>query len=212
MTNQQTSGPTVSSTPMSEARSYANLAAANDYWDILPQASTASTRAPSTTSSANVSHPLSPIPIHPRILVEERALDSYQNILFSIIHFWRSASAWPRHLTIVSHQFKRRRLTEAHCTALSFPLAKVKFVGINPPGVPEVVDREEEAVAEWIADPQGMSENLRAKRRRRNKWDVVQTIFLSDEERGKSGVETRLVDGGREEVLVERGWRPWGQD
>lgn len=91
-------------------------------------------------------------------------------------------------------------------------MAEVKFVGINPPGVPEVVDREEDAVAEWIANPQGMSENLRAKRQGRNKWGVAQTIFLNDEERTRSGMETRLVDGGKEEVLVEGGWRPWGQD
>lgn len=178
---------------------------------MLPLSATASTKTSSAPLSG-ISHPLSPTPIHHRILLEERALDSYQNILFSIIHFWRSTSAWPRHLTIVSHQFKRRRLAEAHCTALSFPLANVKFVGINPPGVPEVLDREEAAVTEWIADPYGMSENLRTKRQGRNKWDVAQTLFLDDEERSRSGVETRLVDGGKEEVLIERGQRPWGRD
>lgn len=85
-------------------------------------------------------------------------------------------------------------------------------MGINPPGVPEVVDREEGAVAEWLADPQGISESLRAKRKGRNKWDVVQTLFLDDKERAKSTVETTLVDGGREEVLVEGVLRPWGRD
>lgn len=75
-----------------------------------------------------------------------------------------------------------------------------------------MVSREEDAVAEWISDPQGMSENLRAKRRGRNKWDIAQTLFLDDQERTRSGVATRLVDGGREEVLVEGGLRPWGSD
>lgn len=88
----------------------------------------------------------------------------------------------------------------------------VRFVGINPPGVPEVVGREEDAVAEWIADPQGMSENLRAKRQGRNCWNVAQTLFLDDEERVKSGIETRLVNQGRDEVLVEGALRPWGRD
>ena len=72
-------------------------------------------------------------------------MDSYQNILFSIIQFWRSTSRWPNSLTIVSHAFKRRRLVEAHCSAIAFPLEKVQFIGINPPGIPEVVDQEEEA-------------------------------------------------------------------
>lgn len=112
----------------------------------------------------------------------------------------------------MSHAFKRRRLTEAHCSALFFPLDRVKFVGINPPGVPEVLDGEGDVVAQWIADPQGMSESLRTKRQGRNKWDVVQTLFLDDREKAKSGVQTRLVNEGREEVLVEGGVMPWGRD
>ncbi|ROV90523.1 hypothetical protein VPNG_10052 [Cytospora leucostoma] len=200
--------PTVPSIRLSEGRSYATLAAANNYWNLLGPASSAT----STSSKSPSDLPLLNIPLHPRILVEERALDSYQNILFSIIHFWRSTSHWPSHLTIVSHQFKRRRLTEAHCTALSFPLDHVRFIGINPPGVPEIVGREEDAVAEWIADPQGMSENLRAKRQGRNCWDVAQTLFLDDEERVKSGIETRLVNQGSDEVLVEGALRPWGRN
>ncbi|ROV92757.1 hypothetical protein VMCG_09070 [Cytospora schulzeri] len=205
-------GPTVLSTPISEGRSYANLAAANNYWDLLSSESTSASEATFSASLFNPLHPLSPMPLHPRVLVEERALDSYQNILFSIIHFWRSTSRWPGYLTVVSHQFKRRRLTEAHCTAVAFPLDRVSFVGINPPGVPEVVGREQDAVAEWIADPQGISESLRTKRQGRNKWDVAQTLFYDDEERAKSGVETILLDGGREEILVDGGLRPWGRD
>lgn len=75
-----------------------------------------------------------------------------------------------------------------------------------------MVSREEDAVAQWLADPQGMSDNLRAKRHGRNKWGVVQTLFLDNKERSKSGVETRLVDGDKEEILVEGSLRPWGRD
>lgn len=56
-------GPTRKETPLSEARSYANLAAANDYFGLLPDTGdTAST-------TAQQAHPLSPIPLHRRILV-----------------------------------------------------------------------------------------------------------------------------------------------
>lgn len=158
------------------------------------------------------------MPTHPRIQVEERALDSYQNILFSLIHFWRSGSPahtrWPDRLTIVSHAFKRRRLVEAHCAAIGFPLDRVKFLGLNPPGVPEVVGAEERAVEEWMRDPQGQSDGLRGKRLKRNPWGVAQTLFLGDEERKKSDMETRLVDAGdgaQEEVLVDGGLRPWAE-
>lgn len=198
------SGPTAASNPISEARSYANLAAANTYWGLLdspPEPPTITTR----------SHPFSPIPLHPRIECEERAMDSYQNILFSIIQFWRSTSRWPNSLTIVSHAFKRRRLVEAHCNAIVFPLEKVHFVGINPPGVPEVVDREEDAVNEWLKDPQGQSDSLKAKRARRNLWGVSQSLFSSQDERHRSGIATKLLEDG-DEILLEGVARPWGRD
>lgn len=204
------SGPTHKSTPLSEARSYANLAAANNYFDLLPPSPPSS----SSPSPQHKPHPLSPIPLHPRVLVEERALDSYQNILFSIVHFWRShpAALWPRRLTIVSHDFKRVRLTDEHCAALAFPLGRVRFVGINPPGLALVdgtLPQEAAAVRSWREDRHGMSPDLAAKRRRRNVYGVEQRLFLSDEERARSGVLTKLVDDGREEVLVDGGPRPW---
>lgn len=206
-------GPTVPSTPLSEARSYASLAAANSYWGLLPD----------TTTSPQTHH--DPALHHPRIELEERALDSYQNILFSVIQFWRRTgySHWPTHLTIVSHAFKRRRLVSAHCAALRFvngdhhyhpqPQRGVTFVGINPPGVPEVVDNEEKAVEAWLHDPQGQSSGLRDKRRGRNPWKVSQTLFLDEAERERSGLRTRLMENEdvREEVLVDGDARPWEQ-
>lgn len=138
-------------------------------------------------------------------------MDSYQNILFSIIQFWRSTSRWPNCLTIVSHAFKRRRLVEAHCDAIAFPLEKVHFIGINPPGIPEVVDQEEEAVSGWLKDPQGQSDSLKTKRARRNLWGVSQSLFKSEDERQRSCIATKLLEDG-EEVLVEGGMRPWGRD
>ncbi|PSR80565.1 Mur ligase [Coniella lustricola] len=207
-------GPTAASTSLSEARSYHNLAIANGYWDILP------------ASSSPPPHPSpspSPLPCHhPRILLEERALDSYQNILFSILHFWRTATpnkpahtAWPSRLTIVSHAFKRTRLVDAHsCSPLSlaFPRDAVDFIGINPPGVPLVLGNEQRAVEEWLVDPQGWeSEGLRKKRDGRNPWGLEQLLFLAEDERKRSGIVTRFVDGGKGEVLdVAQGGRwPW---
>lgn len=138
-------------------------------------------------------------------------MDSYQNILFSVIQFWRSASRWPSSLTIVSHAFKRRRLVESHCNALNFPLEKVQFVGINPPGIPEVVDQEEDAVNEWVKDPQGQSDGLKTKRTRRNLWGVSQRLFENEDERQRSGIATKLLEDG-EEILAEGESRPWGRD
>lgn len=155
---------------------------------------------------------MSPIPLHPRVDCEERALDSYQNILFSIIQFWRRTSRWPSSLTIVSHAFKRRRLVEAHCGAIAFPLDRVRFVGLNPPGVPDVVDREEEAVDEWLRDPQGQSDGLKSKRARRNPWGVSQRLFVDEVERRRGGVGTRVLEDGEEILLLGEGsGAPWGR-
>lgn len=150
------------------------------------------------------------MPLHPRVQVEERALDSHQNILFSVVQFWRNCgSIWPSRLTVVSHAFKRRRLTDEHCAAISFPLEHVDFIGINPPTVPPVLPQEEAAVEVWRGDPHGLAEPLREKRRARNRWGVDQTLFLSDDERRRSGIKTELIDDGKEEVLVDGGLRPW---
>ncbi|KAJ4390428.1 hypothetical protein N0V85_007233, partial [Neurospora sp. IMI 360204] len=75
---------------------YYNLALANEFFGFVP------------SSSAN------------RIFLEERALDSYYNILFSLIHYWRvhPQHAWPERITLVSHAFKRNRLVDGHCAAI----------------------------------------------------------------------------------------------
>ncbi|KAL1840226.1 hypothetical protein VTJ49DRAFT_709 [Mycothermus thermophilus] len=103
-------GPTRKEIRLSEARSYYNIAVANTFFNLLPSAS---------TTDAN---PL----LNSRILLEERALDSYANILLSLITFWRHHSCWPMRLTIVSHGFKRVRLVDGHCAAIGFPLERVR--------------------------------------------------------------------------------------
>ncbi|KAK3373381.1 hypothetical protein B0T24DRAFT_258715 [Lasiosphaeria ovina] len=202
-------GPTRNETQLSEARSYYNLAAANGFFGLLPFASS-------------------------RILLEERALDSYYNILFSVAEFWRAHATWPERLTIVSHAFKRARLVDAHCAAIGFlPLDRVGFVGINPPGVGESRLRESTGVSgdgggahvsrekaeamqgvqlvvgQWADDPHGVGEALAGKRRARNCWAVDQRLFFSEEERVRSGVGTRVLGDGSE-ALDDNGVRPWG--
>jgi folylpolyglutamate synthase len=162
-------------------------------------------------------------------------LDSYYNILFSIVLFWRVHHIWPKHLTLVSHAFKRSRLVDAHCVAIAFPLDRVRFVGINPPGIgsPEpsskgpdggvTIDGQvssekaeamrgvSEVVDHWAEDPHGAGEVLAGKRRQRNRWKVDQRLFLNDEERSRSKVRTKLLhDGG--EVLLEGGIMPWADN
>ncbi len=194
-------GPTRHETPLSEARSYADLAAANDFFGLV---------APSAAAA--------------RILVEEQALDSYYNILFSLLAFWRhTGGAWPARLTVVSHAFKRARLVDAHCGpgAIAFlPLDRVAFVGINPPNLPaefggQTADADKaksmadaHIVDHWTSDPHGVGALLSGKRRARNPWGVGQRLFASDAERQRSGLRTRLV-GDDMEALADGCPQPW---
>lgn len=184
-------GPTRRETKLSEAQSYANLAAAHEYWDLLED-------------------------VRPEeILIEDRALDSYHNVLFSLTLFHTHFNTWPRTITIISHAFKKERLIDGHCVAIGFPLERVTFIGIDPPGMAavatgaEVGDGKEEAMkgvglamGEWREDPHGRGVSLAGKRARRNPWGVRQGVFL--EEEGETG---GLVVKG--EGIDEDAVRPW---
>lgn len=187
----QDSGPTRKETELSEAQSYANIAAENNHWDLLPGGIASG-----------------------EILVEDRALDSYHNVLFSLTLFYGRFHTWPSQITIVSHAFKKERLIDGHCVAIGFPLDRVKFVGIDPPGMAaavvgvEVADGKEEALkgvglamGEWREDPHGRGESLAGKRRKRNPWDTRQGVFVLD---GNTGGLVIVGDG-----LDEQAPRPW---
>ncbi|KAL8325033.1 hypothetical protein RB597_008347 [Gaeumannomyces tritici] len=217
------SGPTWKETALSEARSYANLAATNGYFGLI------SADIPSTDGTRQ--HPLSPIPLSPRIILEEQALDSYYNVLFSVVAFWRRYATWPVKLTVVSHAFKRMRIVDAHCAAIGFPIDRVNFIGISPPNLPpwlqamEQLDgpalpstRYEESVSEekdevmargirevigqWTDDPHGAGEALARKRQARNPWGISQRLFHDDEEKLKSGIETVILVDGTESLTI----------
>ncbi len=208
-------GPTRAEVNLSEARSYYNLARANAYFGHLPAAE----RSDAAASS--------------RILLEERALDSYYNVLFSLVEFWRAHEVWPERITIVSHAFKKARLVDAHCGAIGFPLDQVGFIGISPPELDPFgassqdleraaqgghVSKEKAAkmldvhavVGQWADDPHGTSEVLAGKRRKRNCWNVDQKLFASDEERARSGVRTSMLADGSES-LADSASRPWAK-
>ena len=151
------------------------------------------------------------------MVCEERALDSYSNVLFSLVQFWRDhGNTWPAQVTIVSHAFKRERLVDCHCGAVGFPLDRVSFVGVDPPGMVDgsndaAVKGVAEAVTQWMEDPHGRGEVLAGKRRKRNPWNVSQLLFESDAERQRSGVQSEVREDGQE-CLSERSPQPWSRD
>ncbi|KAH8169291.1 DUF218 domain-containing protein [Sarocladium implicatum] len=179
-------GPTRKETRESEAQSYADLAAANDYFGLFPASSP------------------------PQITIEDRALDSYHNILFSLTLFHSTFDRrWPSSLTIVSHGFKKTRLVNHHCVALKYDLNSVTFFGIDPPGLDENDDIGIlKAVDEWKEDPHGRGHRLRGKRRARNPWERWQGVFDYEDTTGNRGGLITMGHGD-EETVVDDAARPW---
>ncbi|OPB43912.1 SSCRP protein [Trichoderma guizhouense] len=188
-------GPTRKETTLSEAQSYANIASAHGYFNLIN----------SSQDLVNSS----------KILIEDRALDSYHNVLFSLTLFYARFHSWPASLTIVSHAFKKFRLIDGHCAAIGFPLEKTAFVGIDPPGMAsgeneDAIKGVGQAVDDWIADPYGRGEKLAGKRAKRNPWGVWQGAFDEKIEKDGLTLEKLVTEGeGEMETLVEAAPRPW---
>jgi hypothetical protein len=100
------------------------------------------TRAKSTTSEGESYHRLAIesnlfhnayLPFE-RATSEEYALDSYQNVLFSIARFHEQTGTYPRHITVVGFEMKRRRFEELHIRALRWPRERFTYIGIDEEG------------------------------------------------------------------------------
>ncbi len=85
--------------------------------DLLP------TLAPSSSSSSSSALL--------RATTENHALDSYQNLLFSVARFHEYTGRWPARITVVGYEMKRRRFTELHRAALRWPAPRFAYVGID---------------------------------------------------------------------------------
>lgn len=144
------------------------------------------------------------------ILLEERALDSYHNVLFSLTLFHTRFGYWPQKVTIISHAFKKPRVVDGHCVAIGVPLERVSFVGIDPPSLKEkegAMVGVTEAVGDWEDDPHGRGDKLASKRARRNVWGTWQGVFEEGIYESRKG-GLRTIGHGKMESLAD-GERPW---
>jgi len=76
-------------------------------------------------------------PYFPRVTTETYALDSYQNLLFSLARFHEITGRYPLQVTIIGYEMKRRRFEELHRAALRFPATNFEYIGIEPPASDE---------------------------------------------------------------------------
>jgi hypothetical protein len=147
-----------------------------------------------------------------KITVEPHATDSYQNILFSLIHFRLYVGTWPRQVTLVTHEFKRKRFMDFHLPTVGLlPLPvdseeklepnNVALIGINPPEEITPLDllvrgEMSKGIGLWKEDFYGVGEELAGKRSNRGWFQgKEEDIFLN---KGLDPVVENLLrwDGG----------------
>ncbi|KAK4535256.1 hypothetical protein CDCA_CDCA04G1281 [Cyanidium caldarium] len=140
--------------PMNEAESYWRIAQARDWFGHADD-------------------------VRWRVVTEEFARDSLENLLFSMCRFRQVTQRYPMHITVVSMNMKRRRFSEMHRAALRIPPHRFTFLGIDPPGGYERSEGEAgelvNAVLPFSEDPYGCRHSLLTdKRRARNPyaWSV----------------------------------------
>ncbi|ODV90585.1 hypothetical protein CANCADRAFT_16549, partial [Tortispora caseinolytica NRRL Y-17796] len=78
-----------------------------------------------------------------RITTEEYALDSFDNLLYSIARFKEFTGNYPQKITVISFEFKRNRFINLHRKAIRFPMSSFGFIGIDPEGLESNIGESE---------------------------------------------------------------------
>jgi len=111
-----------------------------------------------------------------RTVLEEFALDSFQNLLFSICRFREITGAYPARISVVSFSFKRERFEGLHRAAIRFPPSAFMYHSSDPDSIkflkqlPVLAEWESKAsVKPFKDDPYGCNSGvLRRKRLERD--------------------------------------------
>lgn len=118
-----------------------------------------------------------------RMIVEEFARDSYENLLFSIARFNEYVGSYPTIITVVGHEFKKARYENLHRAAIHYPAAQFRYVGFDPPQIEKKLAADGEAANAGIPfskDPHGCTNRiLVSKRRDRNPFRRAHPYALS---------------------------------
>jgi hypothetical protein len=106
----------------------------------------------------------------PRATTEAFALDSYENLLFSIARFKETVGRYPSRVTVVGFAVKEARFRELHRKTIGFPLDRFDYVGIDQDGDLEAFRRGEleYGYRPFVRDPTGCRSPLASKRVGRN--------------------------------------------
>ncbi|KAF7726875.1 hypothetical protein EC973_008382 [Apophysomyces ossiformis] len=67
-----------------------------------------------------------------RMVIEEFARDSHENLLFSLCRFAEMTGQYPSSVTVIGFDFKRERFVNIHRAALRLPADQFEYIGIDP--------------------------------------------------------------------------------
>ncbi|KAL1747074.1 hypothetical protein HDZ31DRAFT_80770 [Schizophyllum fasciatum] len=118
----------------------------------------------------------------PRATTEDYALDSFQNLLFSIARFHEYTGRYPEQITVVGYEMKRARFVELHRRALRWPKDKFHYIGVDPEGEENAAAAEGEkqnGYLPYTTDTYGCHSVLLAKRRKRNQFMRFHPYYTS---------------------------------
>ncbi|EON69514.1 hypothetical protein W97_08774 [Coniosporium apollinis CBS 100218] len=161
-----------------------------------------------------------------RILLEEHATDSYQNLLFSIIAFRKAWGCYPKSVRVVTHAFKAKRFMALHARAIRWPEHRFQVQGIDPImsySELELTKRGEEinAYGQFLNDLYGTKLAHSLKRKERG-WDECEEAFKRWVAEFGKPTEQGLDDSAVKELLQWQGGRggrelfskrmPWEDD
>ncbi|GAA5915630.1 hypothetical protein JCM6882_002368 [Rhodosporidiobolus microsporus] len=105
-----------------------------------------------------------------RVTTEDFAMDSMENVLFSIARFKEFTGQYPTFITVVGYGMKRRRYEDVHLASVRWPKSAARYIGIDNEGETSG-DYEGErkfGLEPFLRDTYGCHGALLAKRRKRN--------------------------------------------
>ncbi|KAJ7594674.1 hypothetical protein C8J56DRAFT_1161250 [Mycena floridula] len=110
---------------------------------------------------------------------DDHALDSYQNLVFSIARFHEYTGNYPMKITVVGYEMKRARFVDLHRAAIRFPIDKFEYVGIDPDREAALAQEGEKnnGYIPYSKDLYGCHSELLAKRRGRNRFLRFHSYF-----------------------------------
>ncbi|PVU97841.1 hypothetical protein BB561_000280 [Smittium simulii] len=119
--------------------------------------------------------------IFSRVMTEEFARDSYENLLFSICRFYEITGNYPDRITVVGFGFKKNRFINLHLKAIRYPKIRFTYIGIDS-DVSPLEDKNGElknGYGPFKKDPYGCSEFLSSKKKSRNPQNKIHGYNLS---------------------------------